>query len=100
MKQVGKGWKCRNNHVRSKSIEQSGEMLFKSGESTETLVEVFFALEPSINVPPGLRPTVDEREIIFSHESIERSVRLPKQIAQRDLSRGRHAGQAIATAAT
>ena len=76
------------------------ETLSQSREAFKSFVEVGDAIEPTINVTPRGRPTVDDRQICSADDFIESTVSLGKQVSQFDLCIGcGNARQSITDAA-
>src|SRR5439155_21102239 len=57
-------------------------MLLEPRKAREFYIEIFLAFEPAINGAPCAGCEVNERQIAFSHQLVNRPVSFGKQIAQ------------------
>ena len=88
----------RDDGVRLKTIYQAAEIFLEAVKALESLVEIFFLIEPVVNVAPQFRPVVDKCEIRPPDNFIERAKGLRKQIAQFDFNLRCNPCQACANA--
>jgi len=74
-------------------------MILQLGKSRKLLVEILFAIEPSVNSSPRPRCEINQREVAAPHQLIDWSIGFGEQVAEFHLGRfRRHTGQAIANA--
>jgi hypothetical protein len=79
------GREDRNNRVRLKPGEQIGESIFNGRkEAAQILVHRCLAIEPPIHTTPGPRPPVDQGQVSFAHEFVERAVGFGEEIVYFD----------------
>ena len=90
--------KGRDDYLRLKTVEQAAEILLEAVESLESFVEIFFAIEPVVNVAPRFRPAVDESEIGAPDNLVKCAERFREQIAEFDFNFWRDPRQAGANA--
>src|SRR6266487_1651502 len=57
-------------------------MILKPREAREFCIEIFLAIEPAINCPPCAGRKINERQVAFSHQLVNRPVIFGKQIMQ------------------
>src|ERR1700736_882838 len=84
LQQIGIGWKRRNNDIRLEAVEQAAEIFLEAAESLESFIEIFFAIEPVVNVAPRFRPAVDQGQVRAPDNFVERAKRFREQIAEFD----------------
>jgi len=63
-------------------VEQAAKVFFEAAELLEPLIEIFFAIEPVLNVSPRFRPAVDQRQIRAPDNFVEGAKCFRKQIAE------------------
>jgi hypothetical protein len=57
-------------------------MVLEPREAREFCIEIFLAFEPAINGAPCAGREINERQVAFSHQLVDRPVGFGKQIAQ------------------
>ena len=76
-----------------KTVEQTAKIFLEAAESLESLVEIFFAIEPVVNVTPRLRPAVNQPKIGPPDDFVESAECFRKKIAQFDFDLRRDSRQ-------
>lgn len=86
--------------MRPETLHHLRETLFEAREAFKSFVEVSDVIEPTIDVTPRARPTVDDREICSANDFVESTVSLGKQVSQFDLRLSRGNARQSVTDAT